>query len=170
MTVIKLPRISFSGPFWCAHDSLEIALRDCTIKPELISVSELESITYSTALTGTIDDPSYLDNDRVYLFSGTLDSVVVPGVMEKLAVYYSNFISTGLIYSMFSIPAQHAIVSGHVFITSHNVFTRVLAAATNSFSWGGATDQAQPPFKVCISIISVNLDATPAGCYSGCDY
>ena len=109
MTVIK--RVSFSGPFWCAQDSLEIALRDCTIKPELISISELESITYTTALTGTIDAPSHMANDRVYLFSGTLDSVVVPGVMKKLAEYYSNFVSTGQIYSMFSIPAQHAIVS-----------------------------------------------------------
>lgn len=102
---------SLLGPFWCAQDDVEIALGACMKNPELIFTFELVSITYSTALTGTIDNPSHLANDRVYLFSGTLDSVVVPGVMEKLAVYYSSFITSGQIYSMFSIPAEHAMVS-----------------------------------------------------------
>lgn len=44
-----------------------------------INVSELVSITYSTSLTGTIDLPRNLKMDRVYLFSGTKDTVVDPG-------------------------------------------------------------------------------------------
>ena len=47
--------------------------------PALISVTELVTITYNTAATETIDPPSYLNNDHVYLFSGTLDTVVNPG-------------------------------------------------------------------------------------------
>lgn len=47
--------------------------------PIEIDVSELVSITYGTSLTGTIDLPSNLKMDRVYLFSGTKDTVVVPG-------------------------------------------------------------------------------------------
>ena len=47
--------------------------------PQLIFVPELISITHTTALSGTIDLPGYLRNDKVYLFSGMLDTVVYPG-------------------------------------------------------------------------------------------
>ncbi len=74
-------------------------------------MAELVAITYTTALSGTIDKPSHLSSDRVYLFSGSLDSQVHPGVMKKLSQYYSSFITNGDVYSMFSIPAEHAMVS-----------------------------------------------------------
>ncbi|XP_064405963.1 poly(3-hydroxybutyrate) depolymerase-like [Halichondria panicea] len=99
------------GPFFCAQDNLDIALSACTKSPELISVDKLIAITYTTALGGTIDKPSHLSSDRVYLFSGSLDSIVNPGVMKKLAQYYSSFVTKGDVYSMFSIPAEHAMVT-----------------------------------------------------------
>lgn len=68
-----------TGPFWCAKDDVEIAVSSCMTKPEKISVDELVGITYTTALTATIDPPSNLKNDKIYLFSGTLDTVVDPG-------------------------------------------------------------------------------------------
>ena len=70
---------SLAGPFWCAQDDIEIALSSCMVKPELISVAELVAITYTTALSKSIDYPSHLSSDRVFLFSGTLDTVVDPG-------------------------------------------------------------------------------------------
>ncbi len=36
--------------------------------------------------------------------------MVNPGVMKKLAQYYSSFVTEGDVYSMFSIPAEHAMV------------------------------------------------------------
>ena len=48
-------------------------------EPDLISVTYLVGITYSTAVTKTIDSPSYIASDKIYLFSGTHDFVVVPG-------------------------------------------------------------------------------------------
>ena len=79
-------------------------------------------------------------NDRVYLFSGSQDTVLLPGmsfsglsqciyslgacsggmikfgilvgVVKKLAEYYSNFITTGSLVTQFSIPAEHAMVGG----------------------------------------------------------
>ena len=53
--------------------------------PQLIFVPELVSITYSTALSTTIDHPYNLRDDKVYLFSGMLDSVVVPGKPLQVA-------------------------------------------------------------------------------------
>ena len=57
--------------------------------PQLIFVPELISITQTTALTGTIDLPGHLRNDKVYLFSGTRDTVVDPGEqwVEKFLLY-----------------------------------------------------------------------------------
>lgn len=96
--------------------------------PSLISVKELIGITYNTAVTATIDHPSNLKDSRVYLFSGTQDTVVkqgtdsswhkflsntvaiITGVMEKLSEYYAHFIQDGNIFKDFSIPAEHSMV------------------------------------------------------------
>ncbi len=105
---------TLKGPFWCAQDDLVIAKSACTVNPELINVPELVDITFATAATGTIDLPSHMQNDKVYLFSGSLDSVVVPGVVKKLAEYYSNNFVTGPSGSLaveYTVPAEHAIVS-----------------------------------------------------------
>ena len=67
------------------------------------------AITESTALTGTIDPPSNLQSAPVYLYSGTEDSVVVPGVVRKLAEYYSSFNADLL--TVFNISSEHAIVT-----------------------------------------------------------
>ncbi len=54
-----------------------------------------------------------MKNDKVFLFSGSLDSVVDPGVVKKLAQYYSgNFLSgPGASLTVeYSIPAEHSMV------------------------------------------------------------
>jgi predicted peptidase len=73
------------GPFWCAQDDLEIALSSCMKDPSLISVDELVKITHNTALTDTIDPLTNLVDDKVYLFSGSKDTVIKPG--ESVNVY-----------------------------------------------------------------------------------
>lgn len=80
--IMIFPR--FIGPFWCAQDDALIALGACMKKPDEIDVPELVTITHTTALTGTIDLPANLDGDRVYLFSGTKDSVVVQGEQKHI--------------------------------------------------------------------------------------
>jgi hypothetical protein len=53
--------------------------------PSLISVDELVKITHNTALTDTIDPLTNLVDDKVYLFSGSKDTVIKPG--ESVNVY-----------------------------------------------------------------------------------
>lgn len=74
------------GPFWCAQDNVEIAMGSCMKNPSDIDVAELVTITHTTALTATIDLPENLKGDRVYLFSGSKDSVVVPGTKIIVAI------------------------------------------------------------------------------------
>eukprot|EP01029_Cantina_marsupialis_P027871 TRINITY_DN774109_c0_g1_i1.p1 TRINITY_DN774109_c0_g1~~TRINITY_DN774109_c0_g1_i1.p1 ORF type:complete len:333 (-),score=81.22 TRINITY_DN774109_c0_g1_i1:603-1601(-) len=101
-----------AGPFYCSNNNVALALANCMKTPDLISVTELEAITYQTHYTtDTIDNPHNMKGSRVYLFSGTEDTVVFPGVVKKLKEYYEKFVPHSHIKSVFDIPAEHAIVS-----------------------------------------------------------
>ena len=99
------------GPFWCAEDNVEIALHACMTNPEYIDVNYLVGITKTTALTGTIDAPSHMRSSRVWLFSGTQDTVVVPGVVFRLLSYYNTFVDSTNIATEFNLSAQHSFVT-----------------------------------------------------------
>jgi len=95
------------GPYWCSQDNLDLALALCE-NPNLINLPTLVAATTYAANLGSIDKPSNLAGSRVWLFSGTLDTVVNPGVVKKLEEYYLNYISPNLIQTTFNISAEHA--------------------------------------------------------------
>jgi len=97
------------GPFWCANALLSVAMTACQHAPELISVDELVTVTHTTALSGFIDSPRHLKGDSVWLFSGSRDSTVNPGVVRKLAKYYENFSAD--VTEEYTVPAEHAFVT-----------------------------------------------------------
>lgn len=99
------------GPYWCAGDSPITAQGACMQQPSRISVPLLAAITTSTALTGTIDPTSNLRNASVYLFSGSRDTTVVPGVVKKLEEYYQHWMQDGRLQTEYSIAAEHAWVT-----------------------------------------------------------
>lgn len=49
------------------------------ITPDLINVPELVALTATDEALGYIDDTSFLKKSRVFLISGTKDTVVVQG-------------------------------------------------------------------------------------------
>lgn len=75
----------------------------------LPNVAGLVALTHDDAALGYIDAVSHLKNDRVYLFSGSADSVVHPEVMHSLRSYYQYFVETSNIVSDFNVPAEHCI-------------------------------------------------------------
>jgi hypothetical protein len=79
--------------------------------PELIAVEELVEITLQTAATGFIDSVSNLANHAVWLYSGTNDTVVVPGVVHKTLEYYKLFVNN--IKTRFDVPSGHAWVNNN---------------------------------------------------------
>ena len=105
--VIRGAGVIAGGPFWCAQDSLSVAMNMCMQHPDLISITELVAVTYSSAATGVIDSTSYLKNSKVYTISGERDTTVYPGVVKKLVEYYSEFVTEGSINSIYSLPAEH---------------------------------------------------------------
>jgi len=111
-SIIRGAGIIAGGPFYCAQGNVDIALASCMRTPGLISVDELVAITHSTYLTTrTIDDPKNLSMDtKVWLFTGTEDTVVNPGVVHKLQSYYGNF-GVDEIKLVDTVPAEHSWVT-----------------------------------------------------------
>ena len=99
------------GPFYCAEGSVVNATGRCMASPTGISTSTLVSTTQSWASAGTIDAVANLQNSKVYLFSGTLDSVVKPGVMDALKTYYASFVPAANTVYKKDIAAEHALVT-----------------------------------------------------------
>jgi len=99
------------GPYWCANANLFIALTACTQYPNEIDLSVLFEATSFAEDLGTVDNTMYLMSQRVWLFSGSQDTIVVQGVMEALRSYYVNYITSDQIYAEFNISAEHSIVT-----------------------------------------------------------
>lgn len=73
----------------------------------LPNVNELVSLTENDAKLGYIDDVANLKDDRVYLFSGSGDTVVDPKVMHSLQTYYNYFVEPSAIVADFNVNAEH---------------------------------------------------------------
>jgi hypothetical protein len=98
------------GPFYCAEGTLSFAENKCMKTIEgLPNVEGLVALTHNDALFGYIDSVNNLKDDRVYLFSGSADSVVHPAVMHSLHDYYNHFIAASNVVADFNVPAEHCI-------------------------------------------------------------
>src|SRR5688572_24289532 len=113
---IKGAGIIAGGPFFCAQDDQNIATSICSCTGFIscqpgsaaATVPNLIQFTDQNASQGTIDPTTGLANDRVWMFSGSVDSVVPPQVMNALESYYRNYISASNIFYKKDIAAEHA--------------------------------------------------------------
>jgi poly(3-hydroxybutyrate) depolymerase len=99
------------GPFYCAEGSITNATGRCMASPAGIPTSTLVSTTNNWASQGLIDPVANLQSSKVYMFSGTLDDVVKPGVMDALKTYYNSFVPAANVVYKKDIAAQHAMVT-----------------------------------------------------------
>ena len=97
------------GPYYCAEGLMSIK-RCMDGSTSTIPVSKLVEITRQWANDGHVDPLTNLQS-KVYIFSGTKDSVVLPSVSDKLYSYYTNFVKTENIVYKKDIPAEHSIVT-----------------------------------------------------------
>jgi hypothetical protein len=104
------------GPYFCARGSLETAGRDCSctllgscrVAPGHINVQELRQFTDRQAELGNIDPTSNVSHHRVWMFSGTADTLVPQAVMDDLRNYYLNYVTNGNIRYVNDVAAGHA--------------------------------------------------------------
>jgi len=94
------------SPYYCAQGSLVTAGAACANLPENINVNDLVRETNKYASAGEIDDTSNMFGDRIAIFSGNLDTVVHPGVADKIQEYYRNYVSNANVM-IIRINAQH---------------------------------------------------------------
>lgn len=94
-STLKGAAIFAGGPYDCAQDSANTAETTClTRSPD---VTTLVAATKKNYAEGSIDDPSNLATERVFLFGGADDSVVHPSVVASLNAYYASFMSSSSI-------------------------------------------------------------------------
>ncbi|MES2584459.1 MAG: PHB depolymerase family esterase [Pseudomonadota bacterium] len=99
------------GPFYCAEGSITNATGRCMASPAGIPTSTLVNTTNSWASAGTIDPVANLQSSKVYLFSGSIDSTVKPGVMDALKTYYNSFVPAANVVYKKDIAAEHAMIT-----------------------------------------------------------
>jgi len=96
------------GPFYCAEGNLMYAEYKCMQTYQgLPNVDQLVSLTKTDEKTGDIDKTANLADDKVYLFSGSADTVVKSDVMHSLQEYYNFFVSPSAIVADFNVKAEH---------------------------------------------------------------
>ncbi len=96
------------GPYYCAEGNIMTAEYKCMKTLEgLPDTASLISLTKSYAAAGKIDKVDNLKDDRVYLFSGSDDSVVAPDVMHSLQTYYNYLVEPYNIVANFNVKAEH---------------------------------------------------------------
>eukprot|EP01062_Namystynia_karyoxenos_P079436 TRINITY_DN8377_c0_g1_i1.p1 TRINITY_DN8377_c0_g1~~TRINITY_DN8377_c0_g1_i1.p1 ORF type:complete len:337 (+),score=82.09 TRINITY_DN8377_c0_g1_i1:75-1085(+) len=94
-------------PYWCANDNVGIGVTSCQHDPAAISVAELVSAAEYASMLHSVDPPRELKGSRVYLESGTKDSVVVQGVVNKTREFYEHWVPRGQIAEQARLPAEH---------------------------------------------------------------
>jgi poly(3-hydroxybutyrate) depolymerase len=99
------------GPFYCAQGSVVTATGACMASPAGISVSSLVTNTNNWGSQGLIDPVVNLQNSKLYLFSGTLDSAVKTGVMDALKTYYNSFVPAANVVYKKDVAAEHAMIT-----------------------------------------------------------
>ncbi len=103
------------GPYGCADGSLTTAMSRCmgSLETEM-PVAALITAIHSAASDGRVADPAALANDPVWLFHGTLDTVVAAGVSNSVEAVYAEFMPEKNIRYINTIPAAHNFpVRGH---------------------------------------------------------
>lgn len=99
------------GPYYCAEGSVMHATGRCMASPSGIPVGTLVSTTNNWAQQGLIDPVANLQSSKIYMFSGSLDSVVKPGVMDALKTYYNSFVPAANVVYKKDIASEHAMVT-----------------------------------------------------------
>ena len=99
-----------AGPYYCAQDSVALALTACTADTAPTQLPRLIEQTDRYAQAGAIDPTSNLARHRTWFFWGTRDQTVVGSVANDLAAYYRHY----------SVPVKYrnTVAAGHAWISA----------------------------------------------------
>jgi poly(3-hydroxybutyrate) depolymerase len=95
------------GPYWCTQSSNKM-VPVCLGDPHDVSLADSIAYAEKASANGEIDNVSNLASAKVYIFSGTQDTVVNPGVVNITYQFYKHFVTTGSIVFKHDMSAPHA--------------------------------------------------------------
>ncbi len=97
-----------AGPWLCAQGIVTRALNEClrgsAAGPE---VRPLVATLRASAAARTVDDPSWLAPDRIWIFHGKRDRKIGAAVTDSLLRFYHAFVPRERIHYEMRIPAAH---------------------------------------------------------------
>ena len=76
------------------------------LNPENIPTADLIEMTDQFFSEGSIDDPANIAGDKVYIFQGTVDDVVVPGGSPNIVFDFNILIFVFIFYCKSRITNQ----------------------------------------------------------------
>jgi poly(3-hydroxybutyrate) depolymerase len=95
------------GPYYCAQGKNSLAFTACNGEPSLIILDSLLAFASEQAAAGSIDSLDGLKSDKLWIFSGLNDTVVVQGVVNQTLNFYSEFLDSSAIMTNFTSGAAH---------------------------------------------------------------
>jgi len=112
-SIVRGAGIVAGGPYYCAQDNATLATTMCScffgcFAASSTDVGQLIAVTDRNAARGLIDDTANLAQHRVWMFSGTSDTVVPQRLMNDLLVYYGHYLGAANIAYKNDLAAQHA--------------------------------------------------------------
>ena len=104
-----------AGPYNCAANSTFTAMSRCMgYRSEWFGINlddTTVNFTKKLASKKLIDDPSHMENDKVWIFHGMRDEIIKKPITDDLVEYYKNFIDeTNLVY-IDDIDAPHGMIT-----------------------------------------------------------
>ncbi len=113
-SVIKGVGAIAGGPFGCSGGWASTALSTCMGGAPAANVSKLSGLIDKLAAKGAIDDPANITRQKVYLFNGYNDKIVMRPVSNWLDTIYTGRLGGKQAANLFY---QTAIGSGHAQVT-----------------------------------------------------
>ena len=108
---VKGAAIVAGGPYYCSQGTQTTATTACMSVPLMINLNACLKTATDAAASGKIDPLSNLASTNVYIYSGSKDTVVNPGVVKQTVAFYSKFVTSGRVVSNFTTPSEHAWIS-----------------------------------------------------------
>lgn len=118
-SIIRGAGVIAGGPYYCAQGEIDIATRKCSctgfflfsscaVGPGSTNVPQLVATTDQWARDGAIDPTENMKQQKIWMFSGTRDSIVPQPVMDELLDYYRHYVPDENVRYQNGIAAEHA--------------------------------------------------------------
>jgi len=113
--IFKKAAVLAGPPYYCAIDNFFTATTTCMQGTGNINVKQLVQWANNAAALGYIDDTENLLDSRVFVLSGSLDTVIVPKVATEVSEFYSEVgLDDSLMETVYNIPSEHGWISDSV--------------------------------------------------------